>query len=367
MKRGFGRGAGIALMAVSCYAISFWASVEIQKHIVAGSKQNTAKKSGIATVTMLAFGDINLGRKVGQQILLGDVDFPFRNIRWLTDSADIVFANLECQLSDQHGETQNPKFNLIFTGPPSGAVSLAHFGITHVSTANNHAFDYGTEALFETIDNLDSAHITHVGTSKSDALLYEPAVFEKKGIRFALFAVTDVMNFARGWQNYVAVADTAKLFPEIRRIKPSTDFIIVSYHGGDEYADRPSRRTKKFAEECIREGVQLFLGHHPHVPYGIAKEGTSYIVYSLGNFVFAQPQHYWTQHSIAVRIQFEKSDSSKGAFNSAQIRSLECIPLNASMQPSLATDSSTIASLIHRVRSLSNTTLTFVQSKEPIH
>ncbi len=363
MKRGFGRRAGIVFMAVSCFAVSFWASVEIQKFIVVDEKINLNKEktSKSTTVTMLAFGDINLGRMVGQHILHGDVDYPFRNIRWLTDSADIVFANLECQLSEQHGETQNPKFNLIFTGPPNGAVSLAHFGITHVSTANNHAFDYGVKALFETIDNLDSVHIIHVGTSKSDSFLYVPSVFVKKGIRFALFAVTDVMNFAQGWQNNVAVTDTAKLFPAIRYIKSSVDFVIVSYHGGDEYTGRPSLRTREFAAECIQQGVQLFLGHHPHVPYGIAKKGTSYIVYSLGNFVFAQPQHYWTQHSIAVRIQFEKSDST------AQIQSLECIPLDASMQPSVTTDSATIAGIVHRVQSLSNTTLTFVQLKEPIH
>ncbi len=356
-----GKHAGIALIAASCYAISFWASIEFQKHRIFDEKINLKKLEASKTVTMLAFGDINLGRIVGQKILHGDIDFPFRNIKWLTDSADIVFANLECPLSDQHGETQNPKFNLIFTGPPGGALSLSHFGITHVSTANNHAFDYGVKALYETIDNLDSVNIAHVGTSKSDSLLYAPSVFVKKGIRFALFAVTDLMNFAYGWQHNVAVADTAKLFPAIRHVKSSVDMIIVSYHGGDEYAERPTLRTKQFAAECVQQGVQLFLGHHPHVPYGIVRQGASYIVYSLGNFVFVQPQHYWTQHSVAVRIQFEKSDST------ARIQSLECIPLNVSMQPSVATDSTTFSGIVHRVQSLSNMTLTFVQSKDPIH
>ncbi|MDE3056453.1 MAG: CapA family protein [Bacteroidota bacterium] len=364
MRKRFGRRAGVALIAGICYVVSFWISVEFLTH-AAVEKINPVKirASNSAAVTMLAFGDINLGRAVGQKILHGDVDYPFRNIRWLTDSVDIVFANLECQLSDQHGETQDPKHNLIFTGPPEGALSLAHFGITVVSTANNHAFDYGVKALFETIDNLDSEHIAHSGTGKTDSLLYEPLLFVKKGIRFALFAVTDVMNFSKGWQRYVAEADTANLFPAVRRVKSSVDVVIVSYHGGDEYAVRPSLRTRQFAAACLQQGVQLFLGHHPHVPYGVTKiedgKGTRYIVYSLGNFVFSQPQYYWTQHSIAVRIQFEKSDSM------VYLHSFECIPLNASMQPSVATDSTTIAGIVHRVQSLSNTTISFV--KDQIH
>ena len=49
------------------------------------------------TVTLLAFGDVNLGRMVGQKIINGEVDFPFEKISLRRDSADIVFANLESQ------------------------------------------------------------------------------------------------------------------------------------------------------------------------------------------------------------------------------------------------------------------------------
>jgi poly-gamma-glutamate capsule biosynthesis protein CapA/YwtB (metallophosphatase superfamily) len=298
-------------------------------------------------VRMIAFGDINLGRVVGQKILKGDIDFPFKNIREITDSFDIVFANLESQLSDQKGETQDPKYNLVFTGPPEGGKTLADFGITLVSTANNHAFDYGKRALFETIENLDENNIAHVGTQRAPEYLYDPVVCVVKGIRFAVFGVTALMNVRKGWQGNIAWADTSRLFPKIREIAPNVDVVIVSCHGGIEYAEAPAPNIKKFARECLAQGVMLFIGHHPHVTFGILREGKGYIVHSLGNFVFYQPQHFWTQLSYGIDVKFVKDSVTR-------IVSLRCIPIKAGMQPSVLSDTVLVLALKRRTQTLSN-------------
>jgi len=307
-----------------------------------------AEVPSIRTVTLLAFGDVNLGRMVGQRILSGDLDYPFRNISLRRDSAEIVFANLESQLSDQKGETQDPVHNLIFTGPPNGGRTLANFGLAYVSTANNHAYDYGKRALLETLDHLDQENIGHFGTARSPRALYEPLMVEKNGIRFAFFAVTDLMNFKHGWHDYVAVTDSSKLFPAIREAAASADVVVLSVHGGDEYSDLPMRRLTAFEEESIAQGVTIVLGHHPHVPYGIRHVGKGYIIHSLGNFVFYQPQLFWTQLSFAVTIVVEK----KG--DTTAVSSVECIPLQAGYQPSVLTDSGNVNRLLSRMQSLSN-------------
>ena len=300
------------------------------------------------TATVLAFGDVNLGRMVGQKILRGEVDFPFRNIALDRDSGDIVFANLESQLSDQKGETQDPVHNLIFTGPPNGARALSNFGLDYVSTANNHAFDYGKRALLETLEHLDEENIGHFGTARSPRGLYEPLMVEKNGIRFAFFAVTDLMNFKRGWHGYVAITDSSKLFPAVREAAASVDVVVLSVHGGDEYSDLPMRRLTSFEEASIAQGVTIVLGHHPHVPYGIRRVGKGYIVHSLGNFVFYQPQLYWTTLSFAVRIALEKKKDS------TFVSSIECIPLQAGYQPSVLADSASVSRLTSRMQALSN-------------
>jgi poly-gamma-glutamate synthesis protein (capsule biosynthesis protein) len=274
-------------------------------------------------------------------------------------SADVVFANLESPLSDQNGETEDPGSNMIFTGPAEGALSIARSGITIVGTANNHAFDYGKTALFQTIQNLDEAHVMHVGTTRVPESLYVPVRFTVEGITFAFFAVTDIMNSKQGWEDWIALADTSKLFPRIREASRSSDVVVLSYHGGVEFAEKPSARTVEFAQASIRQGVALFLGHHPHVPYGIEKIGTGYAVHSLGNLVFLQPQNDWARMSYGVAFTIEKKDTCitfalQGVY-----------PIEAGFQPRPLEDSSARTALQRRLTALSNIPITLTKKENP--
>ncbi len=295
-----------------------------------GSVEHLDAQGQTTSVRFLATGDINLGRVVGQQILQGDTLYPFAHIRDDLAAFDFVFGNLECQLSDQKGETQHPKSNLVFTGPPSGAAALKRGGITHVSTANNHALDYGVGALVETIDNLKREGIVFSGTAAAGGDPFAPAIFHVKDISFALFSCTEIMNIElRSWTSRVANADTARLFPRIRAKRTTVDFILISYHGGGEYLDRPTASTRAFAHGALDAGANLFLGHHPHVPQGIEEVNGKLIVYSLGNFVFSQPFAFWTQRSFALEVMFRKEGSVP------RLESYRCLPLIAANQPRL--------------------------------
>jgi len=63
-----------------------------------------------------------------------------------------------------------------------------------VSTANNHAWDYGKRALFETLDNLDRVNVLHVGTARTRALAYAPVVVEHGGFNTTIGQVQGVTN-----------------------------------------------------------------------------------------------------------------------------------------------------------------------------
>ncbi len=306
----------------------------------------------IASIKLLAVGDVNLGRGVGQEILAGDTLYPFAAVKDTFAGFDIVFANLESQLSDQAGQTQHPRNNLIFTGPPGGAYALRKAGVTIVSTANNHALDYGVKALRETSRYLDSAAVRHAGTADDSMHIYDPVIVSPKGIRVALFACTDVMNFEDPWwRKHVAAADTGKLLPRVRAVRDSVDFIIVSYHGGEEYADRATIRTREFAREVIAGGADLFLGHHPHVPYGVEREQGKYVVPSLGNFVFRQPDHFWTQRSFAFAAEISKDE------HGTRVSSFNCLPVHTGFQPGFVNDKHESDLILERIRTLSTQSL----------
>jgi poly-gamma-glutamate capsule biosynthesis protein CapA/YwtB (metallophosphatase superfamily) len=304
----------------------------------------------VSRVRLLAVGDVNLGRVVGQRILQGDTTFPFLKVKELFSAYDIVFANLESQLSNQGGETQHPKNNLIFTGPPEGAFSLAAGGVHVVSTANNHALDYGLRGLRETRENLTAAGVAFVGTALDSASLYQPVVLTINTITVAFFACTDIMNIENQiWKNYVTNADSVRLFPVIREHRPNVDVIVLSYHGGAEYADIATARTQEFARQALLQGVDLFLGHHPHVPYGIEEIGGRYAVHSLGNFVFRQMERFWTQRSFALAVDFVKD--SLGVL----MTNMQCIPIAAGLQPEVITDPNERSVILDRIRRLSST------------
>ena len=299
----------------------------------------------VCSLRLLAVGDINLGRAVGQALLTGDSLYPFLAVRDTFLAHDIVFGNLESVLSDQGGITQDPVRNLVFCGPPEGARALRLAGVTIVSTANNHALDYGRRGRDETIDYLSKEGVAFAGTSKDTARLCLPTILQRNGIRCAFFACAEFMNTGgERWKKLVMPADTGRIFPLIRAYRDSVDFIALSYHGGDEYADRPAPRVIAFARAALQAGADLFLGHHPHVPYAVIPAGKGLMVPSLGNFVFRQPARYWTQRSFGLSARIVKD--TRGT----RLASYVCLPAEAGAQPRFLQRGADAESILARVQ-----------------
>jgi poly-gamma-glutamate synthesis protein (capsule biosynthesis protein) len=299
----------------------------------------------VCSLRLLAVGDINLGRAVGQALLAGDSLYPFLAVRDTFLAYDIVFGNLESVLSDQGGVTQDPFQNLVFCGPPEGARALRLGGVTIVSTANNHALDYGRRGRDETIDYLSREGVAFAGTSKDTARLFLPTVLERNGIRCAFFACAEFMNTGgEAWKKLVMPADSGRIFPLIRAYRDSVDFITLSYHGGDEYADQPSSRVVAFAHAALQSGADLFLGHHPHVPYSVVPAGKGLMAPSLGNFVFRQPARFWTQRSFGLSARIVKD--TRGT----RLASYACLPAGAGAQPRFLQRGADAESVIARVQ-----------------
>jgi hypothetical protein len=262
-------------------------------------------------LVIVAGGDVNLGRECGQAILAAANYDPFRFMGPLWGDADVRFVNLESQLSDQDGETQSPRNRLVFTGPPGGAETLAQAGIAVVSTANNHAWDYGRGALFETLDNLARAGVQKSGTGRTLDEAYTPAVVQARGRRVAVVAVTQIWNAGpieqHEGRNYVAWARLKRVTEALQRARREADFVILSYHGGVEYVDAPIDQTRRFIDGALKTGlVDVVIGHHPHVPQGVGFPRGRPVFYSLGNFVFAGHEWApWTLTSFVARLELD--------------------------------------------------------------
>src|SRR3990170_2094058 len=169
-------------------------------------------------VTIALAGDTMLGRGVARAL---DAE-PSRplfapEIAAEMARADLRVLNLECCISDR-GEPwpHAPGKPFFFRAPPPAARVLADLGVSCVTLANNHALDYGEEALLDTFDHLAEAGIAWVGAGPDVDRARAAAVLESNGFRLAVVGVTDhPEDFAAGpGKAGVAYADLRAGVPE---------------------------------------------------------------------------------------------------------------------------------------------------------
>lgn len=304
-----------------------WSRLILSLLLAGSAVRVQAQSFGRGDRILLALGDVNLGRQVGQHIFRGDTLFPFRKLDGLLDGADLTFVNLESPLTDQGGETRHPSDVYRFCGPRIAAWTLASAGIDIVSGANNHMYDYGRRGLVETLSSLEEASVRVVGLQADSTSLPDPAVLEAEGIRIGFVAYTEFVNMPGGWKDKIAVFDRRRVRREIRALRKKADLVVASYHGGTEYTERPPGGTLRNMRALAEEGADVVLGHHPHVPQGVEVHGGAVILYSLGNFVFYQPQHVWTQIGLAACVHVEMDGSG------AKVTALHLTPFRAGLQP----------------------------------
>ena len=290
----------------------------------------------IDTLRLYAVGDINLGRRLAKSRLLeGDTLYSFRELRDSLVAADITFGNLESPIALDSSAASDSEA-VFFTAPPAAADALARAGFDIVSTANNHAWDGGRAAVEETMRQLTRAGVRFVGSGFGRDMAEQPVILQRRGWRVAFFALTRAWNPApyafreHAGADWIAWGDTARIYPAIRAVKASgrADLVVVSMHGGTEYADTPPQHMQDLARGVVDAGADLVLAHHPHVLQRVVWYKHKPIVQSLGNFVFLQNDP-WTRLSAILRVVVTPDRRLR----------LSAIPVRVGHQPTLATGS----------------------------
>ena len=237
-------------------------------------------------ITLVAVGDVQLGRGVGSLIERHGPDYPFEHVRDIIQEADLAVFNLECALSENSAPIQK-RFS--FKADPIAADGLARAGFDIAILANNHSVDCGRWALPETIDVLESRGIASVGGDIDMSAAADPLVVERNGLRLAFLARTFILPDGVIYREdvpTVAVYDPDRIEEEIGAARRRADLVVVSLHWGVEYARQPQESQRRIARRLIDAGADLVIGHHTHTPQPVERYKNGLIAYSLGNFVF---------------------------------------------------------------------------------
>ena len=96
----------------------------------------------------------------------------------------------------------------------------------------------------------------------------------------------------------------AKYISVYKKENPNSRIVVVA-HWGYEYMDKPSGKQEQEATLLANSGVDLIVGHHPHVIQTVDTIGNCTVIYSLGNFVFDSKREEGQKGQMA-KVTFNK-------------------------------------------------------------
>jgi poly-gamma-glutamate synthesis protein (capsule biosynthesis protein) len=236
-------------------------------------------------ITMVFGGDCAFVHSF-ERVVQDHYRYPFAKLDWFR-RADIRMINLENPIS-LRGDKTPKEFN--FRMHPKYLGVLKDANINVVCLANNHIYDYGKDALLDTLSYLDSAGIRHVGAGENLSMARKPVILEvnRKKIGFLAYYGNGSWYPASEGSPGTAPRIKALIRDDLRALRENekVDFIVVNYHWGQEGSNYPEPFQVDLAHFTVECGANLIIGHHPHVLQGIEKYKNGIIVYSLGNFLF---------------------------------------------------------------------------------
>ena len=235
---------------------------------------------------------------VGQSLIEHDptryLDAPLRTVVPILGAADAVFSNLEVAIDGPDCECTPTRDGTFFHGGgPEVLDYLDGIGVTLLSLANNHAWDYGDEGIVSTVEETERRGMTYAGTGRNLAEATAPAYRDVAGLRIGMVA-TATVNSPVGARATDAAAGVNMLEPEdsadwernlaaIGDAAANADFVVAYQH---YQVDAGSGWQERWARATIDAGADLYVSHGEPQLGGVEAYGGGLILYGLGNFIF---------------------------------------------------------------------------------
>lgn len=232
-------------------------------------------------------GDIMLAREVQREIQRKNNQSPWRDMKAFFNDADWVMGNFEAGVSAHNNCAATD--HLCFAVPPQSLDYLKDAGFTALGIENNHSADTGENARAQTRTAITAAGISAIDYEHS------PGFYRSHNYIFSFITLSNVADKT----GFKVDIPSNELRQKIRLAKSFSDWLIVNIHWGAELADWPQPNQKAMAEWLIDQGVDVIIGHHPHVIQPAECIKGKPVFFSLGNHVFDQKYPQTKQGLIA--------------------------------------------------------------------
>ena len=269
-----------------------------------------------SVTTLTVVGDIMLGRGVAEvAAAAGDPSAPLRPLQRRLAAADLTVGNLESTLSQAGPPEQGGDS---FAAPPAVLDGLTDAGFDLLSLANNHAGDYGDEALLRTLARVRQSPIRSVGAGRDARQAWRPVVLRHGSTTFGFVAFNAIGETPSATRTQPGAAevrmqprtgpldadDLRRLTATITALSQRVDVVVAMPHWGDQYTYTPVPDQRRVGAAMVDAGADIVVGGHPHWTQGVQRHHGRLVVHSLGNFVFDMDFSRQTQEGVMLELVF---------------------------------------------------------------
>ncbi len=198
------------------------------------------------------------------------------NIKEVYSNSDFVIGNLESPLIDDSLAIKKS-----FYGNPNFSQFLKAVGVNIVNVANNHILEHGKAGYRQTVSLLNKTGIDVIGDNN------KPHYILKDNVKIGIAGFSNVdLDFFEN-DNCFSELTIEKAIVTVNEMDANdVDIKFFCFHWGNEYIHKPALWQRELAYKLIDAGVDMIIGHHPHVIQPYEKYNGGHIFYSLGNFCF---------------------------------------------------------------------------------
>ena len=162
--------------------------------------------------------------------------------------------------------------------------------VEYVTTANNHARDFGNDRYNDTAAILDEAGIGHSGDGEYSLFTTD------SGVKVGVYSVF----------NYYAPAvdNMGESIAALRR--DGAEVVIVAAHWGLEGTYYQTGDQTRVGRAAIDAGADIVFGSHPHRLQPMEVYNNGIIFYSMGNWVFGGNTNPEDKDSAIAQVRFQR-------------------------------------------------------------
>jgi hypothetical protein len=240
-------------------------------------------------------GDVNVDPSYIPNFRTHGYGYAWSGLDGLLERDDLTVINLECAVSNL-GSAVPKQFN--FRGDPAALPAMRKAGVEVANLGNNHAYDFGPQALVDTRRNLSENDIEAVGAGRNPKEALQAAVFEVKGWRVAVVGFDKVVDpypdavAAPGHPGTAAGHDLDAMVDAVKEAAGRAEIVVVAIHWGVELDTQPRADDVRLGHRMVDAGADMIFGGHSHRLQPLEVYRGRPIFYSLGNFV-------WPNFSVA--------------------------------------------------------------------